>query len=182
MLAQGSSQTCYQKVRVNLLGLLPLKTFLNFIKFRSVLGTCIWTDRRHFPKAGICYSILALYTNVGQIANWIQTAIWTSLWGVWATSISLLWYCTWKTSAALLWGHKRRKLAAEPSPTHRPLCDWGPASPLLSSTVPSTWIACAHSLIQRIPSKKSKVLFYSLTTSSISILNIKINSCSLEKD
>lgn len=139
MLAQHSSQTCYQEVRVNLLGLLSLKTY-------SVLSTwdqcwaCAseWTWR-HFPKAGICYNILVLYTNVGQIANWIQTAIWTSLWGVWDTwiSISLLWYCTQKTSVALLWGPKGLKLTAGPGSAHRPLCDREAASTPLSSTITS---------------------------------------------
>lgn len=184
MLAQCSSETCYQKVRVNLLGLLPLKTYLILSASDQCWAHASEWTRRHFPKAGICYSISVLYTNTGQIADWMQTAIWTSLWGVWATliSISLLWYCTQKTSVPLLWGPKRLKIAAGPGPAHKPLWDWGAASPPSPAWSPHMNRMCTQPYTRKgISSKQFKMLFLSLTRSSISVLNIKINLCSLEK-
>lgn len=186
MLAQHSSETCYQKVRVNLLGLLPLKMFLILSTSDQCWARASEQTQRRFRKAGVCCSVLVLSTNIGQILNWIQTAIWRALWGAWATliSISLLWYCSQKTSVPLPWGPERLKLTAGNSPAHRPLCDWGAASsPLFPAQSPHMNPMCTQPYRgQGISSKPSKMLFRSLTRSSISILNIKINPCSLEKD
>lgn len=60
MMAQGSSQTCYQKITVNLPGLLSLKTYL--ISFRRVLGTWLWTDTETFSQIlNLLWYFSALY-------------------------------------------------------------------------------------------------------------------------
>lgn len=165
MLALHSPQTCYQKVRVNFLGLLPLKTYsILSASDQHWAHASEWTWR-HFPKARISYSILVLDTNIGQIANWIQIAVLTSLWGVWATwiSITLLWYCTQKTSVALLWDPKRLKFTAGHGPAHRPLCDWWAASPHSPAQPPHMNCICPQPYTrQGISSKQSKMLFLSL--------------------
>lgn len=129
-------------------GSFTIENTFNAISFRSALGICLWMDvETLFPK--LENSTLMLYTKVGQKAKWIQSAIQTSLWGAWATliSTSLLCYCTHKTSVALLWDPKRLKLSAEPSPAHRPLCNWEAASICLQHSL-LMWITRALSLIQ----------------------------------